>query len=139
VACFGQKDFQQGVLIRRMVSDLEMGVEIAVGPIVREPDGLAMSSRNVYLTPEERKDARGLNRGLLAVQEAFARGERSAVPLRTVLDAVLGEHPLLELQYAEAVEPDTLEPADPVEPGSVLVLAAHCGSTRLIDNHILTG
>jgi pantoate--beta-alanine ligase len=139
VAFFGQKDFQQAVLIRRMVNDLELGVEIGVGPIVRDPDGLAMSSRNVYLTPKERADALGLRRGLLAVQEAFERGERAVAPLLAVLGDVVEEHPSLKLQYAEIVHPDTLEPADPVEPGSVTVLAAHCGATRLIDNHILAG
>jgi len=138
VACFGQKDFQQAVLIRRMVQDLEMRVEIAVGPIVREADGLAMSSRNVYLSTEERADASGLRRGLEAVQEAFGQGETDQAALRAVLEDAVAKHSLLRLQYAEVVEPDSLEPARPVRHGSVVVLAAHCGPTRLIDNHILS-
>jgi pantoate--beta-alanine ligase len=137
VAVFGQKDFQQAVLIRRMARDLELAVEISVAPIVREPDGLALSSRNVFLTEEERADAVGLRRGLLAVQDAFGEGLRSGAGLEAVLAQEVGEHPLLRLQYGEVVHPETLDPLEEVVPGAVAVVAAHCGETRLIDNHIL--
>jgi pantoate--beta-alanine ligase len=139
VALFGQKDYQQVVLIRRMVRELEMGVEVAMGPIVREEDGLALSSRNVFLSRDERADAAGLNRGLQEVQRAFDEGNRSGQKLRRVLVRELGRHPLLQLQYGEIVHPDSLEPLETVVPGAVVMVAVHCGRTRLIDNHILKG
>ena len=139
VAVFGQKDYQQAVLIRRMVRDLEMGVEIALGPIVREEDGLALSSRNVFLSRDERADAVGLRKGLQEVQKAFEEGGRSGKELRRVLVRELGKHPLLQLQYGEIVHPDSLKPLETVVPEAVVVVAAHCGRTRLIDNHILKG
>ncbi|MBT8397666.1 MAG: pantoate--beta-alanine ligase [Gemmatimonadetes bacterium] len=138
VAVFGQKDIQQAVLIRQMVEDLEMGVEIALGPIVREADGLAMSSRNVLLSEEERPEAAGLFEGLQSVLRAFLGGEREGAALRRILLDELGNHLLLNLQYAEVVSPETLEPVGAASSGSVVVLAAYCGPTRLIDNHILT-
>jgi pantoate--beta-alanine ligase len=137
VAVFGQKDFQQGVLIRRMVSDLELDVDVLLGPVVREPDGLAMSSRNVFLSGALRSDALGLYQGLLAVQEAFSGGQRSHAALQTRLRATVSRRPGLQLQYGEVVDPVTLRPADPVPAGSVVAVAALCGPTRLIDNHIL--
>jgi len=137
VACFGQKDFQQAVLVRRMVEDLELGVEILLGPVVREPDGLAMSSRNVFLSPGERRDAAGLFRGLTAAQEAFRTGVRSGEALERAVVDVVGSHPLLRLQYAELVEAESLARLETAVPGSVLAVAAHCGSTRLIDNQRL--
>ena len=137
VAAFGRKDFQQAVLIERMVKDLEMGVELLLGAIVREEDGLAMSSRNVLLDAGERASAPALRRGLLAVNEAFGSGVESAESLKKLWHEKMKDHPLLETQYAEVVNPDTLAPIDAVVPGSVLAVAAHCGSTRLIDNQIL--
>jgi pantoate--beta-alanine ligase len=137
VAAFGQKDYQQAVLIRRMVQDLELGVEILLAPIVREGDGLALSSRNVFLSPQERAEAVGLYGALLAVQEGFAGGERSAAALRRLLARELERYPLLKLQYGEIVDPDGLGAVTQAVPGSVVAVAAHCGSTRLIDNHIL--
>jgi pantoate--beta-alanine ligase len=137
VAVFGQKDYQQAVLIRRMVRDLEMGVEIALGPIEREGDGLALSSRNVFLSPAERAEALGLRRGLLEVQRVFVGGKRSGTELNAVLEEELAKHPLLRLQYGEIVDPESLEPLEAVVPGAVVAVAAHCGGTRLIDNHIL--
>ncbi len=136
-AVFGQKDYQQAVLIRRMARDLEMEVEVLLGPIVREGDGLALSSRNLYLGPEERKAAPGLYRALLAVQGAFDGGQRSRKALLGLLAAEVGRSPLLGLEYGEAVHPETLDPVDPVTPGTVVALAARCGGTRLLDNHIL--
>jgi len=136
-AVFGQKDFQQAVLIRRMVRDLEMAVEIELGPIVREADGLALSSRNVLLSDKERSDAVGLSEGLGRVQDAFYDGERNGAALRAILIDELNRYPLLALQYGEVVDPKTLDPVGEASPGAVVALAAHCGRTRLIDNHIL--
>ena len=137
LAVFGQKDFQQSALIRRMVQDLELGVEVLAGPTVRENDGLALSSRNVYLSPEERADAVGLSRALRAVQKAFDGGVRSGPDLEETLREELNRYPLLDLQYGEVVDPDTLERQLEAKPGSTAVLAAYCGTTRLIDNAVL--
>jgi pantoate--beta-alanine ligase len=134
-AVFGQKDFQQLTLIRRMVGDLEMGIEIVAAPIVREPDGLALSSRNVYLSEEERRRALALSRGLMACQELFARGEQDAERFRSVLESVGGSG--VELEYAEVIDPDTLLRVERVETGSVCAIAARVGATRLIDNVVL--
>ena len=137
VAAFGQKDFQQAVLIRRMVRDLEMKVEVLLGEIIREEDGLAMSSRNVFLTPSERADALGIRKGLLAVEGAFLAGTTSADALQRILMDEMERHPALAFQYGEVVHPERLEPVGFASPGSVVAVAAHCGSTRLIDNQIL--
>lgn len=136
VAVFGQKDFQQAVLIRRMVADLDLGIEIDVAPIVREPDGLAMSSRNVYLSPEERESALGLYRGLTRAAEAFAAGERDVERLRRLVHEEL-DRPGVRVQYVEVVDPETLQPTQLASPGNVLAVAAFVGQTRLIDNVIL--
>jgi len=137
VAIFGQKDFQQAVLIRRMVRDLDMPVEIDVAPIVRDPDGLALSSRNVYLSADERSRALVLSRALFAAADAFGAGTSDAsLLLRRVRDMVAAE-PGVALEYAELVEPDSLEPVDSARPGDVLVIAARVGRARLIDNVIL--
>jgi len=134
-AVFGQKDFQQLTLIRAMVRDLEMDIEIVAAPVEREPDGLAMSSRNVYLSDEERSRALALSRGLAACRDLFANGERDARRLKVVLETVGGSG--VDLEYAEIVDPDTLLCVDRVEPGSVCVIAARVGPTRLIDNVVL--
>ena len=134
VAVFGRKDFQQAVLVRRMVRDLELGVRVETAAIVREPDGLAMSSRNAYLNEEERAQATGLHGALSRAREAFDRGEGNSAALLGTVRRVVGEHPLLDLEYAEAVDPDSLAAVEVAEPGTVLALAAYCGSTRLIDN-----
>ena len=136
VALFGQKDFQQATLIRRMVDDLDMPVRIEFGPIIRESDGLAMSSRNVYLKGADRQRALALSRGLFAARAAFDEGERS--PAR--LSAIVAEHLAkegVEAQYIELAHPLTLEPVDVVERGTVLAIAAYIGTTRLIDNVVL--
>jgi pantoate--beta-alanine ligase len=135
VAVFGQKDYQQLVLIRRMVEDLEMDVSVVGAPIVREPDGLAMSSRNTYLTPEERRRALALSGALQRCRDAFAKGERNVERFRGLLMEV--ERPGVALEYGEIVHPDTLEPVDVVFEGAVCALAARVGKTRLIDNAIL--
>jgi len=137
LAVFGQKDFQQAVLIRRMVQDLHLGVDVVMGPIVREEDGLALSSRNVYLSPKERAEAVGLREALLSVQAGFDQGTRSVTQLLSILKGKVERYPILSLQYAEIVDPLTLEPIPDAHAGAAVVLAAHCGRTRLIDNHIL--
>ncbi len=137
VAVFGQKDFQQVALVERMVRDLELGVRVIRGSVIREEDGLAMSSRNVFLSQQEREDALGLFRGLMAVQDAFAGGEVSPAALREGFIERAADHPGLAIQYAEVVDPDSLLPVDPVAPGAVVAVAGFCGSTRLIDNHTL--
>ncbi|MGD2068307.1 MAG: pantoate--beta-alanine ligase [Gemmatimonadota bacterium] len=133
-AVFGRKDYQQAVLIRRMARDLELGVEILLGPIVREADGLAMSSRNGYLNAEERAQATGLHDALVEAVERFRSGERSAAALAEGIRRRIHEHPLLECQYAELVDPSTLERVGRAEGGTVAAVAAFCGTTRLIDN-----
>ncbi len=134
VALFGRKDLQQSLLVRRMVTDLELGVEVVTAPTVREADGLALSSRNAYLTPPERTEAAGLFRALTAADTAFREGERDPDRLRAVAVETLSRYPLLRLQYAEVVEPERLETPSEAAPGHHLALAAHLGSTRLIDN-----
>lgn len=133
-AYFGQKDFQQTVVLRRMVRDLDVPVEVVVAPTVREPDGLAMSSRNRYLSPEERREAPALSRGLLRAQALFAGGERRAVALSGAIEATIGESPRAEIDYVRIVDPDSLDPVDPVRAGSCAVLAVRFGGTRLLDN-----
>jgi pantoate--beta-alanine ligase len=137
VAVFGRKDYQQAVLVSRMVKDLELGVEIAMGPIVREADGLALSSRNVFLSGDQRADALGLSWSLRVVQKAFDTGVRSGSDLGALLAREIGKFPGLRLQYGEIVHPESLEPLEVVGPGAVAAVAAHCGSTRLIDNQLL--
>jgi pantoate--beta-alanine ligase len=134
VAVFGQKDFQQAVLIRRMVADLDLGVSVHAAPIVREPDGLAMSSRNAYLTAEERTDAVGLVEGLRAARALYEGGQGEAGALLDAVRARIAERHRLELQYAEVVDPETLDSLDRARPGAVMAVAAFCGTTRLIDN-----
>jgi pantoate--beta-alanine ligase len=137
VAIFGRKDYQQALLIRRMVEDLDLGVSVDVAPTIREEDGLALSSRNAYLSAAERADAPGLWRALDAADRAFRSGETRSALLLEAFRATLGAHPSLTLQYVEIVHPDTLTPLESAMPGAVMAVAAFCGSTRLIDNVIL--
>ena len=137
VAVFGQKDYQQAVLIRRMIRDLGFPVRIEVAPIVREADGLAMSSRNAYLSDEERKHAVALSRGLRTAAQQFGAGERNAAVLRRTVRDVLDAEGGIDVQYVELVEPETLESLQSAEEGSVIAVAAFVGATRLIDNLIL--
>jgi len=140
-AFFGQKDAAQLAIIRRMVRDLNLPVEIVVCPIVREPDGLAMSSRNAYLNPQQRKQALVLHRSLQRVQELANAGERSASVLvaagRQVFAEEDGEENSVRLDYFEIVNPDTLDPVENVGAGALVAVAAYVGSTRLIDNILL--
>jgi pantoate--beta-alanine ligase len=137
LAFFGQKDAAQVAVVRRLVRDLNMPVEIVVCPIVREPDGLAMSSRNAYLNPEERCRALVLQRSLRWIEEAFRGGERSAGRLLAAAKQVLANEPQVRLDYFEIVDPETLEPLDDISRPALVALAAYVGSTRLIDNVVL--
>ncbi len=137
VTCFGQKDIQQVTLIRHMLRDLDWSIELAVVPTVREADGLAMSSRNVYLTPPEREKALSLNRGLRAAAEAWQGGERSAGVLTRIVQASLRAATGVRAEYIAVVEPDRLRPVTVAPAGTILAVAARVGSTRLIDNVIL--
>jgi pantoate--beta-alanine ligase len=137
VAFFGQKDAAQLAVIRRMVRDLNFPVEIVGCPIVREPDGLAMSSRNAYLSAEERRRALVLHRSLQQVEKAFREGERNARDLAQSGHAVLAEEPEVRLDYFEIVDPETLDPIDAASGRSLVAVAAYVGSTRLIDNVVL--
>lgn len=136
VAVFGQKDYQQSVLIRRMVTDLDMPIEIDVAPTVRDPDGLALSSRNAYLSGDDRERALRLWRGLRAAKAAYHGGERDAAVLRSLAQAELEGDPRVRPQYVELVDGETLEPVAEAVPGSVLAVAAFVGDARLIDNLI---
>jgi pantoate--beta-alanine ligase len=136
-AFFGQKDAAQAAIIRRMVRDLDFPIEIVVCPIVREPDGLAMSSRNAYLNPQQRKSALVLSRSLTQVQELFRRGERNASRLVEAGKQVFAQGPPVRLDYFEMVDPDTLEAISEVRGSALAVVAAFVGNTRLIDNLVL--
>ena len=131
VAFFGQKDAQQLALIRRMVRDLDFDVEVVGVPTVREPDGLALSSRNVYLSPSEREAALALSRALRAGQQAAEHGPEA---VRKAATAVVVEEERLRLDYLALVDPDTLEDLDRSHEAALLAVAAWSGSTRLIDN-----
>lgn len=136
VAVFGQKDFQQALLVRRMAADLDMAPEVDVAPVVREADGLAMSSRNVYLSPEERERALSLSRSLEAARSRFAAGETDGRVVRDALWSTLDVSGV-QTEYAEVVDPATLRTVERVFPGAACVVAARVGKTRLIDNLIL--
>ena len=133
-AYFGEKDFQQLAIVRRMAADLSFPVEVVGCPIVREADGLAMSSRNVYLTPAEREAATVLHRALLAGAEAVAEGVRSGDAVSAVMGSLIRAEPLAELDYAEVVDPVSLEPRVHLEGEVRLLVAAKLGAPRLLDN-----
>ncbi len=135
-AYFGQKDAVQVAVLRQMVRDLNLEVELRTGATVRDADGLALSSRNVYLSPEERQQALALPRALEAMQAAIARGVRTRNPLfQTGLD-VLAIQPAVKLEYLEAVDWTALNPVETVAPGTLVAVAARVGITRLIDNFL---
>lgn len=136
-AVFGQKDLQQAVLIRRMVHDLDFDVHVIVAPIVREPDGLAMSSRNVYLSTEQRRSALALHRALRAAEQAFADGAMDPASVSDAAAAILEREAGVSAQYVEVVDTGSLRTPARVERGNAVAIAAHVGSTRLIDNVIL--
>jgi len=136
-AFFGQKDAAQLAIIRRMVRDLNLPLEIVACPIVREPDGLAMSSRNAYLDPQQRKQALALHRSLEQVQRLVGTGERSAAKLAAAGRAEFNTESSVRLDYFEIVNPDTLDPVEDVSGGVLVAVAAFVGATRLIDNILL--
>jgi len=137
VAYFGQKDAQQLAIVRRMARDLSFPVEVVACPIVREPDGLAMSSRNVFLQPDERAAAAGLSRGLHGAERLLRRGERHAAALAGAVAAEVEREPLADLDYAAVVDEDTFEEVDRVERPARALVAARVGRPRLIDNVLL--
>jgi len=139
VAFFGQKDAAQAVIIRRMVRDLGFDIEIVVCPIVREPDGLALSSRNAYLDPHQRKQATVLYRSLLRVQSLADRGESDSARLIAAALDVFKEEPEVRLDYFEIVDRETLAPLANTSKGALVAVAAFVGTTRLIDNIVLQG
>ncbi len=141
LAHFGTKDYQQLLVIRKMATDFNLPLEIRGVQTVREPDGLAMSSRNRYLNAEERQAATVLSRSLRAAVQAVDRGERSADRVRQILQATIESEPLAQVDYADVADAATLEPLDQLRPGSgsVALLAVQVGPTRLIDNMTLPG
>ncbi len=134
---FGQKDAAQVAVLRKMVRDLDFPLEIIVCPTVREPDGLAMSSRNRYLSAEERQQALTLSRALQSAEKQAAHGEHRASALLQTMRATLQEEPAIRVDYIAVVDPDTLLPIDDVDAGGLLAIAADVGNTRLIDNILL--
>lgn len=136
-AYFGQKDAQQAAVIRKMTRDLDFPIEIVVCPTVREPDGLAMSSRNSYLGAEERQSATILFRALTAAKSAWERGERDAEALRKIMADTLTSEPRAQMQYVSCADYDTLEELETVTGKTLLSMAVFLGKTRLIDNFVL--
>lgn len=134
VAIFGEKDYQQLAVIRRFVEDLNMNVQIIGHPTVREDDGLAMSSRNTYLSPEERMDALVLHKSLLQAKAAFDAGERDATRLREQAVALISATPNCSIDYIEIVDPKTMQPLTTITGQAVMAMAVKVGKTRLIDN-----
>lgn len=138
-AFFGQKDAAQAAIIRKMARDLDFDVRVVVCPIVREKDGLAMSSRNVYLTPEQRKQATALYRSLTRVQTLADQGEKMSAKLIAAGNQVVAEESAVRLDYFEIVNWETLDPVADISKGALAAVAAYVGQTRLIDNIVLIG
>lgn len=136
-AFFGQKDAAQVAIIKRLVRDLNLPVKIVVGPIVREPDGLAMSSRNAYLNPEQRKQALVLHYSLMQVRRLVNAGERGAEKLIAAGRAEFAKESSVRLDYFEIVNPETLDPVGDISRGALIAVAAFVGPTRLIDNLLI--
>jgi len=138
-AYFGQKDAAQVAVLRRMTHDLFLPVELVVCPIVREDDGLALSSRNTYLSTEERKQALALSRAMRKAEELFATGERNAQKIIAAANSVFAQEPSVRIDYVVLVNWQTLQPVEQVMGGELFAVAAWVGSTRLIDNTVLPG
>lgn len=136
-AYFGEKDAQQLAIIRRMVQDLSYGIEIVGCPIVREPDGLAKSSRNIHLKPDERKAAAVLYRSLKIAEEMASDGEKSSKAVTDAVRAEIEKEPLAEVEYVSAVDSLSMEPVEMVGKGTLIAIAVRIGQTRLIDNCVL--
>lgn len=137
VAVFGQKDYQQLVVISRMVQDLNMDIKIVGAPTVREPDGLAMSSRNMYLSSEERRSALCLSESLNLAQDLVNAGERDAEALRSAVEAHIQRAPFTRIEYVRLCHPDTLEEMETIQQEALLALAVYVGKARLIDNRVI--
>ena len=137
-AWFGQKDFQQATLIRQMVRDLDFPVGIRIVRTIREAGGLALSSRNAFLSPADREQALGLSRALAAAADAYASGERRPAALERIMRSGLAVHPGVQVEYIAMADPLTLEPVSMADDDTVVLVAARVGSTRLIDNVILS-
>lgn len=138
LAFFGQKDAAQVAIIRRMVTDLNIPVKIIAGPIVREPDGLAMSSRNAYLNPKQREQALVLSQSLQRIQKAFAQGKRDSAKLVSLGKETLATESTVRPDYLEIVDLNTLDPLDHISSAALVAVAAFVGTTRLIDNVVLS-
>jgi pantoate--beta-alanine ligase len=136
-AYFGQKDAQQAAVIRQMTRDLNFPIEVVICPTLREADGLAMSSRNAYLNPEERQAATVLSRALFAARDAFQSGECDAQRLRELMAEIVNAEPLARLQYVSCAHPDTLEELHGEVNRALLSMAVYVGKTRLIDNVVI--
>ncbi len=136
-AYFGQKDAQQAIVIKKMVADLNMNLEIVAVPTVREPDGLAMSSRNAYLNPQERQAALVLYQALSLAQQLWSQGEKDAKRMRQKMVALIQKQPLADIDYVSIADTETLEELDVVNPPALVSLAVNIGKTRLIDNIVL--
>jgi pantoate--beta-alanine ligase len=134
LACFGQKDIQQATLIQRMVRELDWPIELVIVPTVRESDGLALSSRNVYLKPDERKEAVGLSEALAAAHQAFRAGQRSTSRIEAAMRERLAARPGIRVDYIAIVDPLELAPVTSVDEHTIVALAGRVGATRLIDN-----
>jgi pantoate--beta-alanine ligase len=139
MAFFGQKDAAQVAIVKKMVRDLNFDVRIVVCPIIRETDGLAMSSRNAYLNPEQRKQALVLYRSLMRVQTLADQGESSSARLKVAGEQVMAEEPAVKPDYFEIVSRDTLESVADISSGALVAVAAYVGTTRLIDNIVVMG
>ncbi|NLK52090.1 MAG: pantoate--beta-alanine ligase [Syntrophomonadaceae bacterium] len=137
VAVFGQKDAQQAVVIQRMVRDLNLPLQIVVAPIIREADGLALSSRNVYLNPAEREAALVLYRSLNQAEQLVTAGERNAKVLQETIEKQIKEEPLARIDYIEVVRAEDLQPSEVLQGRTLIALAVFFGQTRLIDNRIV--
>ncbi|MDB5436003.1 MAG: pantoate--beta-alanine ligase, partial [Phenylobacterium sp.] len=138
-AYFGQKDAQQSVVIRKLVADLDLPVAIVVAPTVREADGLALSSRNSYLTPEQRAAAPAIFRALTAARVLFEGGERDAEAVRQAMRATIAAEPDMRIDYVSVADPETLRELSTVDRAALASMAVRLGATRLIDNLLLGG
>jgi pantoate--beta-alanine ligase len=137
IAVFGQKDAQQALVIKRLIADLDFNVELLLGPTIRETDGLAMSSRNTYLSPEEREAATALSRSLRRAEDLYLSGERNPEKLRHAMTKLLEAEALLQLEYVSVADPQDLTELDSIDGRALVSLAVRLGATRLIDNVVL--
>ncbi len=136
-AYFGQKDAQQALVIKKMAKELDMNLNVIVCPTVREPDGLAMSSRNVYLTPEQRKSAPALYKSLILAKDLFSHGERNTTNILEQMTAIIQKEPLANIDYISIADTETLEELHTIKKSALVSMAVRYGNTRLIDNLIL--